>query len=62
MTTVLLNLHNPPAFIELNGMILAMGICYGASPKSIAGIMEWKKGNTFAATAFISYGLSGFHW
>ena len=23
----------------------------------IAGIMEWKKGNTFAATAFTSYGM-----
>src|SRR6266567_2210005 len=34
-----------------------MGICYGGLAQIIAGIMEWKKSNTFAATAFISYGL-----
>jgi len=56
MTTVLLNLHNA-GFYELNSMILAMGICYGGLAQIIAGIMEWKKGNTFATTAFTSYGL-----
>ena len=58
MTTVLLNLHNAGCY-ELNSMILAMGICYGGIAQVIAGIMEWKKNNTFAATAFISY---GFFW
>src|SRR5213596_3112679 len=56
MTTVLLNLHNA-GFYELNSMILAMGICYGGVAQIIAGVMEWRKGNTFATTAFISYGL-----
>jgi len=55
MTTVLLNLHNA-GFYELNSMILAMGICYGGLAQIIAGIMEWRKGNTFATTAFVSYG------
>src|SRR5690349_24891041 len=59
MTTVLLNFHNA-GFFELNAMILAMGICYGGVAQIIAGIMEWKKGNTFATTAFISYGLFWF--
>ena len=58
MTTVMLNLHNAGCF-ELNSMILAMGLCYGGVAQVIAGIMEWKKGNTFATTAFISY---GFFW
>jgi len=58
MTTVLLNLHNA-GFYEMSGMILAMGICYGGLAQIIAGVMEWKKNNTFAATAFISY---GFFW
>ena len=58
MTTVLLNLHNA-GFYELNAMVLAMGICYGGIAQVIAGMMEWKKNNTFAATAFISY---GFFW
>lgn len=58
MTTVLLNFHNA-GFYGLNSMILAMGICYGGLAQVIAGIMEWKKGNTFGTTAFTSY---GFFW
>ena len=56
MTTVLLNLHNA-GFFALGSMILAMGIFYGGLAQIIAGAMEWKKGNTFATTAFCSYGL-----
>jgi succinate-acetate transporter protein len=56
MTTVLLNLHNA-GFIKLGSMILAMGIFYGGIAQIIAGIMEWKKNNTFGTTAFTSYGL-----
>ena len=40
-------------------MILAMGIFYGGLAQVIAGIMEWKKNNTFGLTAFSSY---GFFW
>ena len=56
MTTVLLNIHNA-GFYHLGSMILAMGIFYGGIAQIIAGIMEWKKNNTFGATAFTSYGL-----
>lgn len=56
MTTVLLNLHNAGIF-TLGSMILAMGIFYGGIAQVIAGILEWKKGNTFGTTAFTSYGL-----
>ncbi|MFA5237056.1 MAG: acetate uptake transporter [Methanoregula sp.] len=56
MTTVLLNLHNA-GFFGLGSMILAMGIFYGGLAQVIAGIEEWKKNNTFGATAFTSYGL-----
>jgi succinate-acetate transporter protein len=56
MTTVLLNLHNS-GFFELGTMILAMGISYGGLAQIIAGILEFKKGNTFGLTAFTSYGL-----
>jgi succinate-acetate transporter protein len=58
MTTVLLNIHNAGIY-ELNSMILAMGIFYGGIAQIIAGIMEWKKKNTFGLTAFTSY---GFFW
>jgi len=56
MTTVLLNLHNAGLY-KLGAMILGMGICYGGVAQIIAGIMEWKKNNTFGTTAFCSYGL-----
>ncbi|MDT8274005.1 MAG: acetate uptake transporter, partial [Desulfomonilia bacterium] len=55
MTTVLLNLHNAGIF-ELGAGILAMGIFYGGLAQIIAGIMEFKKGNTFGTTAFLAYG------
>jgi len=58
MTTVLLNFHNAGIF-DLGSMILAMGFFYGGFAQIIAGLMEWKKGNTFATTAFTSY---GFFW
>ena len=56
MTTVLLNIHNA-GFYGMNAMILSMGFFYGGLAQVIAGIEEWKKGNTFGATAFTSYGL-----
>lgn len=56
MTTVLLNIHNA-GFFPLDTMVLAMGIFYGGIAQIIAGIMEWKKNNTFGTTAFTSYGL-----
>ncbi len=56
MTTVLLNLHNAGLF-PLDAMILAMGLFYGGLVQIIAGVMEWKKNNTFGATAFTSYGV-----
>jgi uncharacterized protein len=59
LTTVLLNLHNAGVF-PLDTMILAMGLAYGGLAQVIVGIMEFRKGNTFGMTAFLSYGL--FWW
>ncbi len=59
MTTVLLNLHNA-GFYPLHSAILAMGLFYGGLAQVIAGIMEYRKGNTFGMVAFTSYGL--FWW
>lgn len=58
LATVLLNIHNA-GFYELNVMILAMGIFYGGMAQVIAGVMEWRKNNTFGTLAFTSY---GFFW
>jgi succinate-acetate transporter protein len=57
MTTVLLNIHNAGVYPQIGAMILAMGICYGGLAQVIAGILEFRKGNTFGLTAFTSYGL-----
>lgn len=55
MTTILLNLHNA-GFYGLSVMIMGMGIFFGGIAQLIAGIMEWKQGNTFGSLAFVSYG------
>lgn len=56
VTTVLLNLSNA-GYFGIGSMILAMGIFYGGLAQVVAGIMEWKKNNTFGMTAFLSFGL-----
>ena len=55
MTTILLNLHNA-GLIELDAMIMGMGIFMGGIAQMFAGLQEWKKNNTFGATAFTAYG------
>lgn len=55
LTTTLLNLHNAGIF-KLDVSILAMGLFLGGAVQIIAGIMEYKKGNTFGTTAFCAYG------
>lgn len=56
MTTILLNLHNA-GFFAFGSMILAMGLLYGGLAQVMAGLMEWKKGNTFGMVAFTSHGM-----
>jgi len=56
LTTLLLNIHNA-GYYELDSMILAMGIFYGGLAQVIAGLIDFRKGNEFGATAFTSYGL-----
>ncbi|CDR30796.1 Inner membrane protein yaaH [Acholeplasma oculi] len=58
MTTILLNLHNA-GFIPLSLVIVGMGIALGGFVQIIAGILEFREGNTFAGTAFTAY---GFFW
>ncbi|RJP74062.1 MAG: hypothetical protein C4524_13595 [Candidatus Zixiibacteriota bacterium] len=59
LTTVLLNLHNA-GFFPLGSMILGMGLFCGGLAQILAGLLEWKKGNTFGTTAFTLYGI--FWW
>lgn len=55
MTTILLNLHNIGMF-PMDGIILGDGHFYGGIAQIFAGLLEYKKGNTFGLTAFTSYG------
>jgi len=58
MTTVLLNLANAELLDVSNAAIIySMGIFYGGVAQILAGMWEMKKGNTFGATAFSSFGL-----
>lgn len=59
MTTILLNLHNA-GFFPLSVVVIAMGLAMGGLAQIIAGLMEFRAGNTFGATAFTSYGA--FWW
>lgn len=59
MTTVLLNLCNA-GILPMTIVIIAMGFAIGGLAQIIAGIFEFKQGNTFGGTAFTAYGL--FWW
>jgi len=57
LTTLVLNIVNAgivPA--ESIGMVLPLGIFYGGMAQFVAGMWEFKKGNTFGSTAFSSFG------
>jgi len=58
MTTVLLNLANANVY-ALSSPVLATGIFFGGFAQIIAGLLEFRKGNTFGMVAFLSY---GFFW
>ncbi len=57
MTTILLNFIHNYRLSGVDPMILGMGIFYGGIAQVIAGVLEYKKGNTFGTVAFTSYGL-----
>lgn len=54
----MLSLSNA-GFFKLGPAILTMGLFFGGIAQVIAGLMEWKKGNTFGMTIFCSF---GFFW
>jgi len=57
MTTILVSFVQNARLGPIDGMIFGMGIFYGGLAQIIAGILEYKKGNTFGTVAFTSYGL-----
>jgi hypothetical protein len=57
MTTILVSFVQNARLGPIDAMIFGMGIFYGGLAQIIAGILEYKRGNTFGTTAFTSYGL-----
>jgi hypothetical protein len=56
MTTMALSLWNANIYPAAVSSALALALAYGGGAQLLAGMWEFKRGNTFAATAFSSYG------
>ena len=58
MTTLALSFANAGIIKEAGGLsvILGLAVFYGGIAQFVAGIWEFRRGNTFGATAFCSYG------
>lgn len=57
ITTCILSLINAGvASAEALGVVLGLALVYGGGAQLLAGMWEFRKGNTFGATAFTSYG------
>lgn len=61
LTTWLLSMINAGWYTgDAMNLVLAVALAFGGTAQVIAGAMELPRGNTFGATAFISYGA--FWW
>jgi succinate-acetate transporter protein len=56
MTTLILSLANNKVWPAGAGSAVALALAYGGGVQLLAGMWEFKRGNTFGATAFSSYG------
>ncbi|MGA9113321.1 MAG: acetate uptake transporter [Candidatus Dormiibacterota bacterium] len=65
LTTLILSVVNAGWFgnasiVPLTGSTLSMAVAYGGLAQFIAGLWAFRRGNTFAGTAFCSYGAFWF--
>jgi succinate-acetate transporter protein len=57
ITTCILSLVNAGVTsADAMGVVLGLALAYGGTAQLLAGMWEFRKGNTFGATAFSSYG------
>ncbi|CDS04596.1 hypothetical protein LRAMOSA07210 [Lichtheimia ramosa] len=59
LTTFVLSLHNAGAGLPADGpsnIVVGLALFYGGVVQLLAGMWEFRTGNTFGATAFSSYG------
>jgi uncharacterized protein len=61
LTTVVLSCMNAGLFpAEAASVVVPLAFSYGGLAQMVAGVLEYRNGNTFATVAFISYGT--FWW
>lgn len=58
MTTILYSIVGA-GFFNMNTMLITMAIFLGGATQIIAGLLEYKKGNTFG---YVSYTMFGLYW
>ncbi|MFG2619825.1 acetate uptake transporter [Streptomyces sp. NPDC048507] len=58
LTTFVLSLFNSGliANAALSAVVLPLALFYGGVAQFVAGVLEFRRGNTFGTTAFVSYG------
>jgi succinate-acetate transporter protein len=59
LTTFVLSMYNTGAIVSLrsqHGVVMGLALFYGGLVQLLAGMWEFKTGNTFGALAFSSYG------
>ena len=56
LTTFVLSLSNANVWLTAGAAAVALAIAYGGTVQLLAGMWEFKRNNTFGATAFASYG------
>jgi succinate-acetate transporter protein len=57
LTTFILSLINAGILSEAHiGIVIGLAVAYGGIAQFVAGMWEFRSGNTFGATAFTSYG------
>ena len=60
-TTWMLSMINAGWFTASSlGMVIALAMAYGGTAQMVAGVLEYRRGNTFGTVAFFSYGA--FWW
>ncbi|WP_037577077.1 acetate uptake transporter [Phaeacidiphilus oryzae] len=58
MTTMVLSVFNANILdAKLQAVVLPLALAYGGGAQLLAGMWEFRKGNTFGATAFSSFGM-----
>jgi succinate-acetate transporter protein len=56
MTTFVLSVFNANIVTAGSSVVLGLALAYGGGAQLLAGMWEFRKGNTFGAVAFSSYG------